>query len=313
VIDHLLKVPQESLHRPVPARKSRLDRLLVFVISGFKRVPVFNRFAPAATARSALILLVLMGALTGCVGVPTQVPTGTGPDRAPNLTKSQRDTLAQAPDPVVTALPKSKTGNPEQYEVWGKTYRVSDSADGYQAEGMASWYGAKFHGRRTSSGEVFNMYQLTAAHRSLPIPVFARVTNLQNGRSTIVKINDRGPFHENRIIDLSYAAAIKLGFENDGTARVRVETLTQSEQLAPSQENNDSRYYHAGSFETAEEAHRALQQMLSLEAVSGQVVVRASGDFALRFGPVSSSAKSERLRALLLTLDIGLPKLVLGR
>ena len=251
--------------------------------------------------------------LAGCAGVSNQVPTGTGPDRAPTLTKSQLNVLAQAPNPVVTALPKSKTGNPEQYEVWGKTYRVSDSAKEYQAEGMASWYGAKFHGRRTSSGEPFNMYGLTAAHRSLPIPVFARVTNLQNGRSTIVKINDRGPFHENRIIDLSFAAAVKLGFEKEGTARVRVEALTDSETVLTSEVAGDSHYYHAGSFQTAEEAQTALQQMLSLEAISGQVVARASGDYALRFGPVKSSAKSERLRALLLTLDIGLPKLVFGR
>ena len=290
-----------------------MGRLTVFVLSCLKRVPVFKWVSSPGLARNGLMLLAMMGVLTGCVGMATQLPTGSGPDRAPNLTKSQRDTLAQAPDPVVTALPKSKTGNPEQYEVWGKTYRVTDSAEGYQAEGLASWYGAKFHGRRTSSGEVFNMYRLTAAHRSLPIPVFARVTNLQNGRSTIVKINDRGPFHENRIIDLSYGAAVKLGFENAGTAKVRVETLTQSEQVVPLQEDNESRYYHAGSFNTAEEAQSALQQMLSLEAVSGQVVARAAGGFALRFGPVSSSAKSERLRALLLTLDIGLPKLVLGR
>lgn len=255
----------------------------------------------------------LGGLLAGCVGVSSQLPTGTGADRAPSLTKGQQDALAQAPDPVVSSLPKSKTGNPDQYEVWGKTYRVSASAEGYLEEGIASWYGAKFHGRRTSSGEPFDMYRLTAAHRSLPIPVFARVTNLHNGRSTIVKINDRGPFHDDRIIDLSYAAAVKLGFADAGTARVRVEALTQPQQGAPLDADSDALYYHAGSFETAEEAQNALQQMLSLETVSGQVVVSASGGFALRFGPVSSSAKSERLRALLLTLDIGLPKLVLRR
>jgi rare lipoprotein A len=288
--------------------------LSVSVFASVQARPDPNRPAPLACTIISLIVTTLMGALlSGCVGVATEIPTGAGPDRAPTLTQSQRDRLAQAPDPVVTALPKSKTGNPDQYEVWGKTYRVSDSAEGYKAEGMASWYGAKFHGRRTSSGEGFNMYRLTAAHRSLPIPVFARVTNLQNGRSTVVKINDRGPFHENRIIDLSYAAAVKLGFEDAGTARVRVETLTESAQPVPLATGDDARYYHAGSFETAEEARQALQQMLSLEAVSGQVVVRPSGDFALRFGPVNSSAKSERLRALLLTLDIGLPKLVIGR
>ncbi len=259
------------------------------------------------------LLLLGWGLLMGCTGLATQPPSGTGPDRAPALSQSQLQALAQAPDPVVTALAKSKTGNPEQYQVWGKTYRVSASAEGYKAEGNASWYGAKFHGRRTSSGEPFDMYQLTAAHRSLPIPVFARVTNLHNGRSTVVKINDRGPFHDDRIIDLSYAAAVKLGFAHNGTAPVRVETLTEPENRVAPAPAKDSRYYHAGSFATAAEAQAALQQMLLLEAVSGQVVALGTGGYALRFGPVSSSAKSERLRALLLTLDIGLPKLVLGR
>ncbi len=271
-------------------------------------------------------LIGLVTLLAGCAGVSSQSPAGA--DRAPQLSQQQIQALSRLPDPTVRALPRSETGNPSQYEVWGKTYYVAATAEGYQEDGIASWYGAKFHGRRTSSGEIFNQYQLTAAHRSLPIPVFARVTNLTNGRSTIVKINDRGPFHEDRIIDLSYAAAVKLGFHEQGTARVRVQALTQTpgDQPAPlvarapepqipepESSETESRYYHAGSFATAEEAETARLQLVPLASIVPEVVMASTGSYVLRFGPVNSAAKSERLRALLLTLDIGLPKLVLGR
>jgi rare lipoprotein A len=124
------------------------------------------------------------------------------------------------------AEPKSRYGNPESYVVFGQRYHVRDDATGYVAEGTASWYGSKFHGRRTSSGETYDMYALTAAHRSLPIPTYVRVTNLDNGKSLVVRVNDRGPFHGDRLIDLSYAAAVKLGFADSGTAPVRVRALS---------------------------------------------------------------------------------------
>ncbi len=118
------------------------------------------------------------------------------------------------------------TGNKSPYTVWGKSYRVLESNDGYVATGTASWYGEKFHGHKTSNGETFDMYQMTAAHKSLRIPGYARVTNLDNGRSVIVRVNDRGPFHGDRLIDLSYAAARKLGYQSRGTARVEVAAIT---------------------------------------------------------------------------------------
>jgi rare lipoprotein A len=120
---------------------------------------------------------------------------------------------------------KSKSGNPSSYVVAGKRYYVLDSADGFRQRGIASWYGKKFHGRKTSSGEVYDMYAMTAAHKTLPIPVYVRVKNLSNGRSIIVKVNDRGPFIEGRIIDLSYTAAQKLDITGAGTARVEIATL----------------------------------------------------------------------------------------
>ena len=128
------------------------------------------------------------------------------------------------PEPDVRSEPRARTGN-KDYSVLGKRYRVLDSAQDYVEEGLASYYGNKFHGRRTSSQEVYDMYQFTAAHKTLPLPSFARVTNLDNGKSVIVRVNDRGPFHPGRVIDLSYAAAVKLGYRDKGTARVRVEAL----------------------------------------------------------------------------------------
>ena len=128
----------------------------------------------------------------------------------------------------ITHIPqtsKSKSGNPSSYVVAGNRYYVLDSAGGFKQRGIASWYGKKFHGRKTSSGEIYNMYGMTAAHKTLPIPVYVRVKNLANGRSVVVKVNDRGPFIEGRIIDLSYTAAQKLDIIVTGTARVEVNTL----------------------------------------------------------------------------------------
>ena len=251
--------------------------------------------------------------LTGCTGVAVDpIPTGTGQDRAPALSRAELSQLRQLPNPKVVALEPSATGNRPEYEVWGKTYSVMESAQGYQAEGVASWYGAKFHGRRTSSGEVYDMYRLTAAHRSLPIPVFARVTNLRNGRSTIVKINDRGPFHAERLIDLSFAAAVKLDFHQAGTAPVRIEVLERSlEELQ--QEPEQSYYLHAGQFSSEDQAQSALGRLASLGNSSVQIIALERGGFALRIGPIASKPGLNRLQALLIALDIGLPTLVPGR
>ncbi len=145
--------------------------------------------------------------------------TGDGPPSAPI-------DVAMLVDPVPTQEPPSKYGNPEQYTALGIQYRTMDSSEGYSEKGVASWYGQKFAGRRTSSGEPFDPYQLTAAHARLPIPSYAEVVNLDNGKRTVVRINDRGPFSKHRLIDLSYAAAVKLGIDKAGTGRVRVTALT---------------------------------------------------------------------------------------
>ena len=130
------------------------------------------------------------------------------------------------PDLVPKYEPKSRGGNKSPYEVWGKKYTVMDSAQGYEAQGTASWYGQKFHGHKTSNGETYDMYAFSAAHKSLPLPTYLKVTNLDNQRSVIVRVNDRGPFHGDRLIDLSYAAAARLDYHKKGLARVRVEAIT---------------------------------------------------------------------------------------
>lgn len=137
------------------------------------------------------------------------------------------------PEPDVVAEPRSKVGNRPSYAVLGKTYKVLDNPKGYVERGTASYYGQKFHGRRTSNLEVYDMYAFTAAHKTLPLPSFARVTNLDTGKSVVVRVNDRGPFHEGRVIDLSYAAAVKLGITQRGTGRVEVRALTPGDDAGP--------------------------------------------------------------------------------
>ncbi|MGB2248589.1 MAG: septal ring lytic transglycosylase RlpA family protein [Alcanivorax sediminis] len=246
-----------------------------------------------------LATLVSASAFLGaCVTSPP--PSGTQPDAsgAPGSDRYslQQDTapdqhrdVSGLPEPVPKQEPRSRYGNMESYSVWGKTYHVLPDAKGYVAEGNASWYGKKFHGHRTSSGEAFDMYQFTAAHRSLPLPTYVRVTNLDNGKSLVVRVNDRGPFHEGRIIDLSWAAAVRLGIDQAGTGRVRVEALTPNNNSTPSGNvptavraavdspppNTASApatnrlYLQAGAFQdrtSAERLRQSLREQLGLEA-----------------------------------------------
>jgi rare lipoprotein A len=136
--------------------------------------------------------------------------------------------VANIPDAVPRAEPLAATGN-QPYSVYGREYVPVANARGYRERGVASWYGRKFHGRRTSSGEPYDMYAMTAAHKTLPLPSYARVTNLDNGRAVVVRVNDRGPFLHNRLIDLSYAAAARLGIAGNGTGLVEVEAIVPGE------------------------------------------------------------------------------------
>jgi rare lipoprotein A len=171
---------------------------------------------PGARHRAALAALLLAAAALGGCGT-TPVDQDSAPARP-------RD-VSRVPDAVPRAEPRSARGNPPVYEVMGHRYYVMKDAAGHRERGVASWYGTKFHGRLTSSGEPYDMYAMTAAHKTLPLPTYVRVTHAHNGRSVIVRVNDRGPFVGDRIIDLSYAAAVRLGMQNDGTALVDIEVI----------------------------------------------------------------------------------------
>lgn len=165
--------------------------------------------------------LALLGA---CAHAPHRSGTAGGP--APTVLPRNAPPVDRIADAVPRDEPRSAHGNPPFYDVDGHRYVVLTSASGYVERGVASWYGTEFHGLRTSTGEAYDMFAMTAAHKTLPLPCYARVTNLSNGRSVVVRINDRGPFVANRIIDLSYAAAVKLDMIRNGTAFVQVEALT---------------------------------------------------------------------------------------
>jgi rare lipoprotein A len=162
-------------------------------------------------------------ALAGCFTAPRPIPPPQPPPLAPSAPPPA--TSAVGPDAVPRAEPRSRYGNPPFYEVFGKRYYVLSSSSDYVERGVASWYGPGFHKERTSMGEPYDMYAMTAAHKTLPLPAYVRVTNLQNGRSAVVRVNDRGPFVGNRIIDLSYTAAARLDMLHDGTAMVEVRSI----------------------------------------------------------------------------------------
>ena len=169
--------------------------------------------------RLALPAVLLVAA---CSSSPSRTPGGYYKDDGPHANPPAN--LASVPDAVPRSEPLHRYAN-RPYEVFGKKYTPLASVQPFTQRGMASWYGKRFHGQKTSSGEVYDMYQMTAAHPTLPIPSYARVTHVGNGRSVVVRINDRGPFHANRIIDLSYVAAYKLGYIGAGSAQVEVEAI----------------------------------------------------------------------------------------
>jgi rare lipoprotein A len=172
---------------------------------------------------AAPVVFIIAGTLAACFSTPPQ-PVRVVPDIVPPppLTVPAPNGV---PDTVPHLEPRARNGNPPFYDVFGKRYYVLSSSSGYWERGVASWYGPGFHKERTSTGEPYDMYGMTAAHKTLPLPAYLRVTNLQNGRSVVVRVNDRGPFVGNRIIDLSYTAAAKLDMLRNGTAMVELRAI----------------------------------------------------------------------------------------
>ncbi|MBV6422785.1 MAG: Endolytic peptidoglycan transglycosylase RlpA [Steroidobacteraceae bacterium] len=254
-------------------------------------------------------------AIAGCGTSPPK--PGPAATAAPAPTPPPPRDIASIPDAVPRIEPRSLRGNPPFYEVFGKRYTVLPTAEGYVERGVASWYGPGFHAALTSTGEPYDMYAMTAAHKTLPLPCYARVTNLANGRSVVVRVNDRGPFVGGRIIDLSYTAASKLDMLRDGTAFVEVAVLTPGtaaaivppplapaplEAVAPR-----SLYVQVGAFADAGNARRLADRLRA--AGLGQVFVQPTvgGDRTLhrvRIGPVGSVAEFDALAARLARLGI---------
>jgi rare lipoprotein A len=247
--------------------------------------------------------------------------------------------------------PITKAGNKNPYTVLGQTYVLLPSAKGYRTTGIASWYGTKFHGQSTSNGEKYDLYEMTAAHKTLPIPCYVLVTNLENNRQAIVRVNDRGPFVSNRIIDLSYAAAVKLGYADKGTAFVEVAAIDVdnwpprdtppvpaqplvtppplamppqplSRDVSPAPKNEmpaadavaDGFYVQAGAFgdRNAAEALRARLEKFQSEAVTMQPTSSNPVLYRVRVGPLRDRAAAEQLRDQLIADHVSEAARVVG-
>jgi rare lipoprotein A len=245
-------------------------------------------------------------ALSACSPVDNALEAGRPADGPP----SQPVDVSGIPDAVPRAEPRSRAGNAPGYVVHGKRYNTLKTSVGYSAEGIASWYGTAFHGRRTSNGEVYDMYAMSAAHRSLPLPTYLEVTRLDNGRRVVVRVNDRGPFHSDRIIDLSYVAAAKLGMIEAGTARVRLRALDPPSTAAAEPE---AVYVQLGAFSSLANAQRLHSRLQEANVIGADITpIRRFGRdlYRLRIGPLNGAAELERLRPTLLRLGLGAPQIV---
>ncbi len=194
-------------------------------------------------------------------------------------------------EPVPKTEPLSRYGNPAQYKVEGRKYDVMKSSSGYKTRGVASWYGSKFHNQRTSSGEPYDMYVMSAAHRTLPLPTYLKVKNLDNGKTAVVKVNDRGPFRGDRVLDVSYAAAVKLGIYPKGTAHVEIETLKGPSAKA-------QYYLQVGAFFSKSSATQ-LKDKLARLTPSPVFVEYYRLHYVVRVGPFANERMSNNLKTKL--------------
>lgn len=252
------------------------------------RPPVMD--APAPQSRIAPVA-------ARCANCPTP-----DKDYAPAPDEIPAD-VANTPDAVPTVEPKSRAGNPESYDALGEHYVViQEQPRNYTERGGASWYGKKFHGRRTANGERYDMFKMTAAHKTLRLPSYARVTNISNGRSVVVRINDRGPFHRGRIVDLSYAAAAKLGMLHVGATEVELEVLSPEHgDAAIESSSGKPRYLEVGRFEDPIELLALREKLSNLGFRDFEILesANAAGDGneqRLRLGPFKDFAALEAAR-----------------
>ena len=273
-----------------------------------------------------LVVCFFFVVLSGCLATTTtpRYPSTSPDPRIQDSGPKEDVDVSHIPNAVPRHEPIRAAGNSSPYTVLGKTYVINFNSKGFVDEGVASWYGKKFHGRKTANGEIYDMYGMTAAHKTLPIPTFLRVTNLENSRVIIVRVNDRGPFHNNRILDLSYTAAKKLDFHKKGTARVRIEVLDPAEHTAsviggqgesaaggpastlkpaPTPQDAagyalaDNTYLQVGAFSQIDGAHRLANQIRELTPHRVFVEApRAAGLFRVFIGPIQSNLALYKLR-----------------
>jgi rare lipoprotein A len=255
-------------------------------------------------------VLLCIGACSSAPRRPARAPEPAVAPPASAAPPARPRDYTSIPDAVPRFELRSRRGNPPFYDVLGKRYFVLGTADGYVERGVASWYGPTFHGVNTSMGEPYDMYGMTAAHKTLPLPAYARVTNLKNGKSIVVRINDRGPFVANRIIDLSYTAAAKLDMLREGTTLVEVralspsklDTLARSAELPPPE-----LYVQAGAFTDQDNAERLLERLHAAgikNAAVASPLASQSHLFRVRVGPIASVAQFDELASRLATLGI---------
>jgi rare lipoprotein A len=205
-------------------------------------------------------------------------------------------TTSELVDITPRAEPHSRGGNKSQYQVRGKTYSVLKSAESFSQTGIASWYGKKFHGHLTSNGEIYNMYAMSAAHKNLPLPTYLKVTNNANNKSVVVRVNDRGPFHQERIIDLSYSAAYKLGMMKTGVANVTITAITDFStskpiispipEQTPIANNNQRKYIQVFATKHESLANETAQALQTLYQIN-TIIPKNNGIFRIQMGPIS--------------------------
>lgn len=229
--------------------------------------------------RLTILVLSIFTLLAGCSNSRYAMKHDAAPLRHPNPSELK--------NPEVIPVKKSVSAS-APYTVRGKTYYPMHSEQGFTEQGIASWYGRKFHGYHTSNGEVYDMFSMTAAHKTLPLPSFVKVTNLENGLSAIVRVNDRGPFHDDRIIDLSYAAAYKLGFYRQGTAKVKIEALMPQNTAA-------HRAYIQIVATSSPDKLGALGRQLELEHKVPSKIIEKDGIYRLHLGPIANGDAAKAL------------------
>jgi len=256
--------------------------------------------------------------IAGCSSTSRDLKVRDGAPRSASIPAN----IAAIPNAVPRHEPRTRAGNPPDYHINGKHYTVLKSSKNYKKRGIASWYGTKFHGRKTANGERYDMFAMTAAHKTLPIPSYVRVTNLRNQRSVIVRINDRGPFHAGRIIDLSYAAAVKLGIQQTGTGYVEVQALAPEPEpqnsLPPFADGRGSAiiYLQVGAFSNQFNAREMLDRVNAKALPHCRIVAPVPGGesvYRVQLGPVDSVAEANRIAARLADIGIADTRFIVQR